>query len=444
MIKLQWYDINVKYRKGTMMYISDTLSRAYLEESGDEETEKARSTRSELETLMSTIQTGWPDTRNESPYEVRQYFISRDQLSVLDSIVYKGSRIVIPPSLRKEMLNIIHKSHLGIVKSKSRAREVMYWPALNADIEQAVSDCPYCAEYQKKQNREPLMPTPTPDLPYTRVGTDVFEFIELRSETTTAIIEALKIVFACHGLPAKLGSDNGPQFSSANFKTFCVELGIEHERSSPHFQSSNGEAERAVQNLKNLWTKCDDKQLALLDYRTTPLENINLSPAQLLMGRRPRNTLPASQDLLKPATHDLRKVQQHLNAQKTKQEFYYDRRRNVKELSPLDNGTTVRMETLGPKSLSPGIVVQKTDQPRFYVVKSKGKLRRNRVYLHKSREHLQDEPVEQDIPMEDSSPNEPTIENAATLQVRNKPVNHKNALQTRSGRIVKPPEKLDL
>jgi hypothetical protein len=75
MIKLQWYDITVKYREGTTMYISDTLSRAYLEESGEDETEKTdmicmlsitpekyseiqKSTRSELETLMNTIQTG--------------------------------------------------------------------------------------------------------------------------------------------------------------------------------------------------------------------------------------------------------------------------------------------------------------------------------------------------------------------------------------------------
>ena len=93
-----------------------------------------RATRKELEALMSTIQTGRPDTKNVSTFEVRQYFDSRDQQSVLDSIVYKGSRIVIPPSLRKAMLNLIHKSHLGIVKSKSRAREVMYWPAMNADI----------------------------------------------------------------------------------------------------------------------------------------------------------------------------------------------------------------------------------------------------------------------------------------------------------------------
>ncbi|XP_061190021.1 uncharacterized protein LOC133197849 [Saccostrea echinata] len=252
----------------------------------------------------------------------------------------------------------------------------------------------------------------------------------------------MKTVFACHGLPEKLRFDNGPQFSSANFKNFCTELGIEHERSSPHFQSK---AERAVQTIKSLWTKCDYKQLALLDYRTTPLENINLSPAQLLMGRRPRNTLPAPHDVLKPATHDLRKVKQHLNAQKAKQKLYYDRKRNVEELSPLDNGTTVRMETPGSMSLSPGIVVEKTDKPRSYLVKRKGRLyRRNRVHLHKSSENPQDEVDEQDIPMEDSGPNEPTIENTATPQVSDKPANHKNTHQTRSGRIVKPPEKLDL
>ena len=263
--------------------------------------------------------------------------------------------------------------------------------------------------------------------------------VELKAETTIAIIEAMKTVFACHGLPGTLRSDNGPQFSSATFKTFCSDNGIEHERSSPHFQSSNGEAERAVQTVKCLWRKCEDKQFALLDYRTTPLENINLSPAQLLMGRRPRNTLPASEDLLKPTTPDLRKVKQHFNAQKAKQKFYYDRRRGVKELLPLENGTTVRMETPGSKSLSSGIVVQKANKPRSYLVKSKRRLyRRNRVHLHKSNETVQDE---QELPMEESSLDEPTIE---TPQVSATPVNHKDALQTRSGRMVKPPERLNL
>ena len=90
------------------MYISDALSRAYLEAIEEEESDKAdmicmlsitpekyseiqRATRKELETLMSTIQTGWPDTKNDSPFEVRQYFDSRDQLSVLVHCVQRQS-----------------------------------------------------------------------------------------------------------------------------------------------------------------------------------------------------------------------------------------------------------------------------------------------------------------------------------------------------------------
>ena len=222
-------------------------------------------------------------------------------MSVLDGIIYKGLRIVIPPSLRENMLSIVHKTHLGIGKSKQRAREVMYWPNMNNDIDTLISNCAVCAEHQNQQPAEPLKPTATPELPYSMVGCDIFQFEstkyvilvdyyskyidvqKLAAETTSSIIEAVTQVFSCHGLPKTLHSDNGPQFSSMEFKNFCREHGIQHETSSPHFQSSNGEAERAVQTVKRLWSKSRDKNLALLDYRTTPLEGINRSPSQLLM-----------------------------------------------------------------------------------------------------------------------------------------------------------------
>ena len=68
---------------------------------------------------------GWPEFRNDTPYRVRPFWDSRDQLVILDGIIYKGSRIIIPPSLRDDMLKLIHKSHLGMSKCKQRAREVM-------------------------------------------------------------------------------------------------------------------------------------------------------------------------------------------------------------------------------------------------------------------------------------------------------------------------------
>ena len=351
---------------------------------------------------------GWPDSKSETPLSVREYWDSRDMLSVTDGIVYKGMRIVIPPSLRNHMLKLIHESHLGIVKCKHRAREVMYWPAMNTAIEEEVRNCSKCAMYPNKQSREPLKPTSPPKIPYGEVGCDLFDFeqkkylmivdyhsryfdaIELKSTTTSAVVSAMKATFSCHGIPMKLRSDNGPPFNSREFSLFCDQYGIQHTTSSPHFQSSNGEAERAIQTVKKLWRKSDDKYLSLLNYRTTPLESVNLSPAQLLMGRRPRNNLPTRTELLKT-----RNTGPNLNQQmrdiKEKQKFYYDKR-HVKELPRLDIGDPVRVappENSNTKEWKPATVVETLKQPRSYTVEfnNKQRLRRNRKHLRRTNDN---------------------------------------------------------
>ena len=80
----------------------------------------------ELDQLYEVIMSGWPDTSKNYSYSCQQFWQVRSQLSILDGIIYKGMSIVIPPSMRKKFLNIIHESHLGIVKCKQRAREAVY------------------------------------------------------------------------------------------------------------------------------------------------------------------------------------------------------------------------------------------------------------------------------------------------------------------------------
>ena len=138
-------------------------------------------------------------------------------------------------------------------------------------------------------------------------------------------------------------SDNGPQFSSSEFRDFCRRLDIKHVTSSPHFQSSNGAAERAVQTVKRLWRKTADKQLALLNYRTTPLEDVNLSPVQLLMGRRSRNTLPAATDILRPKNQNTDHIKRSLQSVKDKQKSNFDRNHKSKEVLPLYPTDPVRI-----------------------------------------------------------------------------------------------------
>ena len=118
-------------------------------------------------------------------------------------------------------------------------------------------------------------------------------------------------------------SDNGPQFSN-EFQEFAKEYGFKHVNSSPYYPKANGEAERAVQTVKNLWRKDSDKYRALLDYRTTPIPGIELSQAQLLMGRRLRNGLQMMDSLLQPASVNQKDVSKYLKKMKEDQKKHHD------------------------------------------------------------------------------------------------------------------------
>ena len=117
----------------------------------------------------------------------------------------------------------------------------------------------------------------------------------------------------------ELISDNGPQYSSLAFKEFSNNYGFVHTTSSPKYPQANGEAERAVQTIKSLLKKAQDPYKALLNYRKTPLEGIGLSPAQLLMVRRLKTTLPTHTDLLK--THGAQEVKEHFQKESCKRKF---------------------------------------------------------------------------------------------------------------------------
>lgn len=106
----------------------------------------------------------------------------------------------------------------------------------------------------------------------------------LTTTTSTAVISILKSLFARHGIPSILVSDNGPQYSSKEMQEFAALYGFQHVTSSPHHPQSNGMAERAVKTAKNLLEKSADPHMALLSYRTTPLPWCGRSPAELLMG----------------------------------------------------------------------------------------------------------------------------------------------------------------
>ena len=96
-------------------------------------------------------------------------------------------------------------------------------------------------------------------------------------------------------------SDNGRQYSSAEFQQFSAEWNFNYVTSSPHFLQSNGAAERAVRTAKEI-LKQDDVFLGPLTYRATPIPELGASPAELAFDRRLRTTLPSLPGTISPRT----------------------------------------------------------------------------------------------------------------------------------------------
>ena len=153
------------------------------------------------------------------------------------------------------------------------------------------------------------MPSSFPARPWERVATGLYDFQgrkyiivvdyysrsfdikDLSAETSHSVIKALKKVFATHGIPDVIMSDNGPQCSAEAFQQFAAAYHFTHVTSSPKFPQANGEVERAIHTAKSKLRKNEDIFSALLTYRSTPLQN-GYSPSELLMGRRLQTQLP--------------------------------------------------------------------------------------------------------------------------------------------------------
>ena len=275
----------------------------------------------DMQQLIAVIKEGWPDHRNSCPSSVKPFWNYRDELSVMEGLVFKGERTVIPVALRKDMLKRVHIGHMGMVKCKNRVKEVMFRPSMNSQIEDIVSNCPAYIEHQRSNPKEPMIAHELPDRPWQHVVTDLFmleyeqylivvdyysryfELERMSTTTSSAIVNKLKAIFARHGIPEKLVSDNGPQFPAQEFAHFANEWDFRHITSSPTYPQSNGLVEKSAQIAKQLLKKSKsdnrDPYLGLLEHRNTPLDNL-AAPAQLLMRRSLRSVLPTTSNHLKP------------------------------------------------------------------------------------------------------------------------------------------------
>ncbi|MCG8429839.1 MAG: DDE-type integrase/transposase/recombinase, partial [Candidatus Omnitrophica bacterium] len=174
----------------------------------------------------------------------------KSELWLYRHLILRGDRIVIPKSLRTSVLKLAHEGHQGIVRTKARLRNKVWWPGVDSDAEKLVQGCYPCQLVGAHPRPEPLKTTKLPEGPWFDVATDLLdvgggqhvlvitdyysrwpEVIALRKTDAPHVTKCLEAVFQTHGIPYTLRSDNGPPFNSGQFEAFLDYLGIEHKRS---------------------------------------------------------------------------------------------------------------------------------------------------------------------------------------------------------------------
>ena len=349
----------------------------------------------ECSQALTYIQEGWPKYMPQAP-SLKPFFENRGHLAAVDKLLIYDDRIVIPKSKRLQMLNIIHDGHLGITKCRARARRSVWWPGLSAAVEELVKNCNICAKVRPTPV-EPLLPSSFPTRAWERIGMDLFDFKgknhllvvdyysrwpEVRkltlNQTAETIILHLKEIFSTHGTAEIVISDNGPQFSNEAFRRFAKEWGFIHVTSSPRYPQANGEAERMVRTVKELFTKNSDPYKALMAYRDTPLQN-GLSPSELLMGRRLRTGLPTLPAMLQPSLKedDRERVAKKENTYRENQARTFNLRHRVQDLAKLPVGDRVWVKDQNRE----GVITGKPQLRSYTLETNNGIIRRNRSAL---------------------------------------------------------------
>ena len=171
LLQLQKYNLKLVYKPGKELFKADTLSRAFLSSDTTQEKMKSevlavrqeeyliksveeidmveflpitaerlaelreKTERDEsLQQLKQVIRNGWPDRKEEVPAEIRNYFHFREELTIQDGILFKGNRVIVPGALRPYMVKKVHASHIGVEGCLRKARDVLFWPGMSAEI----------------------------------------------------------------------------------------------------------------------------------------------------------------------------------------------------------------------------------------------------------------------------------------------------------------------
>ena len=430
--KLVGYDFTVKYVKGIENTAPDALSRSPVDQPTEEDEEDAKMNHfnmatcrttdmiiedlkekakldTEYQSLIQAIMSGRLEKKKRCPGYLNKFRSFSHLLSIEDDLVYKDNVVVIPNNAIVETLKKLHLPHQGMEKTKRRARQSVFWPGINQDIENYTRNCEYCAELRPTQQLEPLCSMDNPTRPFEMATADLFSYNKqeylvyadrysgfpivfhyARAPNASQVISAFRRIFAMMGAPTVLRSDNGPQFAADRTQKFLKTWGVTWKPSAPLHPQSNGHAESMVKNVKYLIMKnegkyeSDECQKGMLELRNSPKSD-GVSPAERLFGRPLRSDVPMHwkkyddrwQKLFETADQNLSKI----NAKRKK---YFDRR--AKDLTKLNVGQEVIVQDQASGRWTTKATIVDVKHPRRYQLRfpSGRVLWRNRQVITKA------------------------------------------------------------
>ncbi|XP_031335480.1 uncharacterized protein K02A2.6-like [Photinus pyralis] len=256
----------------------------------------------------------------ENP-QLKPYKSIKEELTIYQGVVLRKNRILIPTSMQERVIQLAHKGHLGIVKTKQLLRTKVWFANMNEMVDKYVKSCHACQAVTPFKQRNPLETTemashafgsvdvdyagPFPNGKYAFLLIDEysrFPIVEIIPSTNFKHLKAiLDKTFAIFGIRQKLKSDNGPPFNGKELKSYLSSMHIKHHPITPYWPEANGVAERFVKTLKKsllcafLETHDMEAQLQefLINYRSSPHQTTEKSPYELIFNREVNTFLPS-------------------------------------------------------------------------------------------------------------------------------------------------------
>ena len=321
-----------------------------------EEIKNAAAEDRELLAIQNALLTGkWYDNPLLTSYRKFEH-----ELSNINGIILKGNKIMLPQTLHKKALQIVHEGHLGIEKCKSLVRQKVYWKSLEKDLTDFITKCVPCQANTKSVNPEPIRMSELSNHPWEEVVLDFYgplpsgesllvvmdsysryPFVEKMKVTNAVkVINKLESLFSCFGYPYRIRSDNGSPFQSEAIKEYFTHHDIKHIKVTPRYPQANGMIERFMQVIGKAtktshfngqsW-KVGLKNM-LFNYRNASHKITGLSPAKLFLNRDLKGKLPS---LYEPKSiHDqIARSNQQNSYNKAKS--YFDNKHKTKHIEDI-------------------------------------------------------------------------------------------------------------